>query len=222
MKELGNFYKPNEIKSLYDEVVPVYQAAFAGEPWLEVSKCVDYSSVQRCAGGFSSLPIGANCEMCGNCPIKTAYEQGELVSKFDMIAKTRPTAWYMEKGEVGATLFALAWLETPYRIAEERYPDVPAMSSWMMEKLGTEPIMWLDEVFADRVKKPRGNLQNFSGMCIGLARELQANKLVYRTIASQMIVAPTRDFGDQAIVYERNIEVPDRRDFVVINWGGQK
>lgn len=222
MKETGQFYKPNEIRALYEEVIPVYQNAFAGEPWFEVSKCVDGSSVQRCAGGFSSLSIGATCEMCGNCPLNSAYEKGELIDKFEMIANTRPTAWYMESGEMGATLFALAWVETPRRIAEERYPDVPEMASWIVEKLGATPIMWLDEVFADRIKKPRGNLQNFSEMCSGLAQQLQVNRLAYRTIASQMVVAPIRDFGGQARVYKRNIEVPDRRDFVVINVGGGK
>lgn len=222
MKETGQFYKPNEIRALYEEVVPVYQNAFAGEPWFEVSKCVDGSSMQRCAGGFSSLEIGATCEMCGDCPIRTAYEKGELVDKFELIANTRPTAWYMEKGDLGATLFALAWVETPCRIAEERYSDVPEMTQWMQKKLGTEPIMWLDEVFADRTRKPRGNLQNFSDMCSGLAQQLEINRIAYRTIASQMVIAPVRDFREQATVYKRNVEVPDRRDFVVINLGGQK
>lgn len=222
MKEIGNFYKPNEIKNLYEEVVPVYQNAFAGEPWFEVSKCVDSSSIQRCAGGFSSLAIGASCEMCGNCPVKSAYEKQELIDKFETIARTRHTAWYMEKGDVGATLFALAWVETPCRIAEERYPDVSEMAPWMMQTLGTDPMIWLDEVFADRTKKQKGNLQNFSEMCRGLAEQLQVDKLAYRTIASQMVAAPLRDFGNQATVFKRNLEVPDRRDFVIINMGGQK
>lgn len=177
MKELGKFYSTNEIKKFYEEVVPVYQKAFAGEPWFEVSKCVDSSSVQKCAGGFSSLAIGAACEMCGNYPIRTAYEKSELIDKFELIVNTRPTAWYMEKGDLGATLFALAWVGTPHKIAEERYSDVPEMASWMIEKLGTDPIMWLDEVFADRIKKPRGNLQNFSEMCSGLAQQLQVDKI---------------------------------------------
>ena len=168
------------------------------------------------------MAVGITCEMCGNCPLNSAYEKGELIDKFEMIANTRPTAWYMESGEMGATLFALAWVETPRKIAEERYPDVPDMTSWMVQKLGTDPIMWLDEVFADRIKKPRGNLQNFSEMCRGLARQLQVDRLAYRTIAAQMVIAPVRDFGEQARVYKRNIEVPDRRDFVVINLGGEK
>lgn len=222
MKELGSFYNPNEIRNFYKEVVPVYQNAFAGEPWFEVSKCVDETSIQRCAGGFSSLSIGDICELCGNCPIKPAYERDGLIDKFELIAKTRPTAWYMETGDKGATLFALAWVATPRKIAEERYPDVPEMAQWMVEKLGASPIMWLDEVFADRTKKPKGNLVNFSDMCSGLAQQLKADRIAYRTIASQMVAAPARDFGEKVNVYKRNIEVPDRRDFVVINLGGQK
>lgn len=222
MKELGSFYKPNEIRNFYEEVVPVYQKAFAGEPWFEVSKCADKFSIQRCAGGFSSLSVGAICELCGNCPIKPAYEKESLINKFELIAKTRSTAWYMEAGDRGTTLFAFAWIETPRKIAEERYSDVPEMTSWMIEKLGTAPIMWLDEVFADRTKKPKGNLQNFSYMCGGLAQQLQADRIAYRTIASQMIAAPIRDFGKRVSFYKRSIDVPDRRDFVVINLGVQK
>jgi hypothetical protein len=222
MKETGQFYKPPEIRNFYEEVVPVYQSAFAGEPWFEVSKCVDSSTIQRCAGGFSPLPIGAVCELCGSCPSRPAYEKDELIGKFELIARTRPTAWYMEKGNLGATLFALAWIKEPFSIAKERYPDVPEMKSWMVDKLGTTPLMWLDEVFADKTKKPKGNLRNFSDMCRGLARRLQMDTIAYRTITPQMVAAPVRDFGEQVTVYKRQLEVPDRRDFVVIDLGGNK
>lgn len=221
MTKEKNFYKPEEIKEFYDDVVPVYQTAFAGDPWFEVTKCADEASVKKCVGGFSNLSIGATCEICGNCITRFAYEREELVDKFESIAKTRPTVWYMEKDISGVTLLALAWSEIPCRIVRERYSDVPEMASWMAEKLGNAPIIWLDEVFANRTKKPQGNLQNFREMCTGLTKQLQLDTVAYRTIASQMIAAPARDFGEYATIYKRDSEVPDRRDFVVIDFKGK-
>jgi len=222
MIEQSNIYKGREIKQFYRDVVPAYQAAFAGEPWYEVSKCADSSEVQRCVGGLSRLPQGASCELCGMCITRAAYEKEELISKFNSISETRPTAWYMEKNEHGATLVALAWKATPKVIAEERYADVPEMASWMEGKFQGSEIMWLDEVFADRAKKPKGNLANFGNMCQSLAETLDADRIAYRTIAPQMVIAPVRNFNSSVDIYFRNEGVPDRRDFVIINLGGKR
>src|SRR3989338_7566912 len=166
MKE---FFKPEQAEFLYPEIVPVYQRAFAGEPWFEVSKCADESEIQKCIGGFSKLKTGETCELCGNCPIKEAYEKEELIEKFKNIAETRPTAWYLEGNEQGITLATLAWVKTPLEIAKERYPENPKMDEWMSENLGEQEIIWLDETFADKSKKPFGNMKNFREMSRGFA-----------------------------------------------------
>ncbi len=222
MTEVGNFYKPEEIKQLYSEIVPVYQMAFAGEPWFEVSKCVDALSIQRCVGGLSSLRLGQLCKLCGNYPIRTAYEKNELIANFEAFAKTRPTAWYLERNELGITLAAIAWSAKADTVADEKYSDVPEIKSWMISKLGTQSIAWLDEVFADRIKKPKSNLKNFGDMCIGLAEQLQVDTIAFRTINERMTAAAIRDFGSAASVFNRTTGVPDRRDFVIINLGGNK
>ena len=222
MKENGSFYKPEEIKQLYAEIVPVYQTAFSGEPWFEISKCADTLSIQRCVGGLSSLSLGQLCELCGNRPIRPAYEKEELIDRFETFTKTRPTAWYLEKNENGITLAAIAWIASSQVISNEKYRDVPEIEQWMMGKLGKNPIVWLDEVFADRIKKPKGNLKNFRTMCLGLAKQLGTDIIAFRTINDRMIAATVRDFGPAALVYKRIIDVPDRRDFVIINLGGVK
>lgn len=222
MKENESFYKPEEIKQLYSEIVPVYQTAFNGEPWFEVSKCADNLSVQRCVGGFSPIALGQLCELCGNYPTRTAYEKDNLISGFETFAKTRPTAWYLERNETGITLAAIAWTAIPETIADEKYSDVPEIKSWMISTLGTQPIMWLDEVFADRIKKPKGNLKNFKSMCIGLAKQLQVDIIAFRTINERMTTATLRDFGSAALIFNRIIDLPDRRDFVIINLGGER
>jgi hypothetical protein len=211
----NNFYTPEEVRPLYCEIVPAYQKAFTAPPWNEVSKCVDEQA--RCDGGLSSIAIGSLCNMCGLCPVRPAYEADELTERFDALGSSRPTAWYAEQNVLGFTMGAVAWRAQPSAIAIEKYADVPEMSDWIIDRLADEPVMWLDEVFANRQLKPKGNLQNFGKFVMGLAAMLDCENVAYRTIEPRMTAVPKRDFGDNAIVLTRKIDVPDRREFVMIN-----
>lgn len=211
----NNFYTPETVRPLYSEIVPAYQEAFAIPPWNEVSKCVDAQT--RCEGGLSATAIGRICTMCGLCPTKPAYEEDELTERFDTLGLSRPTAWYAEQNDLGLTMAAVAWKAFPADIATEKYADVPEMADWMVDRLGDEPVMWLDEVFANRKLKPRGNLQNFEKFVTGLATMLDCKDVAYRTIEPRMTTVPKRDFGDDASVLTRRIDIPDRRDFVTIS-----
>jgi hypothetical protein len=212
-----NFYRPEGVKPLYAEIVPAYQAAFAGEPWYEVSKCVDRELPQRCVGGLSSLAVGATCEVCDNKPTKPAYEKDELVARFEELASSRPTAWYTERSDAGLALAAVAWRAAPMVIAKEKYPDVPEMAEWLEATLGANDIVWLDEVFANKNLRGRGNLANFKSMVDGFAERLESPTIAYRTINPAMVRAATRDFGDDVMAFSKFTEVPDRRDFVLVN-----
>lgn len=210
-----NFYSPDEVKPLYDEIVLMYQAAFAGKPWNEVSKCIDLS--KRCVGGFTSLKVGQTCETCQDCPTQTAYEYVELVERFDILADTRPTEWYIEQENTSLTLAAIAWRAYPPQIIEERYKDVPEMSDWLSAKLAPEiSIVWLDEVFANKNIKPKGNLKNFGKFVVGLADILKVDFVAYRTIEPRMTAVATRDFKENVQIFKGNVDLPDRRDFVMI------
>lgn len=211
----GKFYTPEGVKPLYGQIVPTYQEAFADEPWYEVSKCAD--EIIRCEGGLSALQIGVTCSTCGNCPEKPAYEQQELESRFDALGSSRPASWYVEQNEAGITLAAVAWSATAETIFSEKYADTPEMSEWLKGAVGRDQIMWLDEVFANRKLRPNGNLRKFGEMVVGLASRLNSTVVAYRTIAPQMTKAPVNAFGNLATVAARKIEVPDRRDFVVID-----
>lgn len=213
----GKFYTPDEAKALYDEIVPAYQAAFASNPWYEVSKCPDIAI--QCEGGLSPLQQGTLCSTCGLCPTKQAYPANEVTARFDEFATTRPTSWYVERGDSGTTLAAVAWSASPETIATEKYSDVPEMKDWLKDNLGNREIIWLDEVFANRNIKTKGNLRNFGQMVIGFSEILGLTRVGYRTIAPQMLIAPQRDFNAMTNIRKRVIEVPDRRDFVTINLG---
>jgi hypothetical protein len=210
----SNFHSLEAVKPLYDEIVPAYQSAFAGEPWYEVSKCAD--KFQRCLGGLSALAVGQSCELCNASPSRSAYEPAELIERFERLAASRPTAWYTERAEDGLTLAAIAWQSPALTIAEEKYADVPEMAEWMSEQVGKEPIVWLDEVFANRALKISGNLRNFGAMNRGFMERLGSNTLAFRTINERMVAATKRDFASQSSVFEGRVMVPDRREFVVI------
>ncbi len=211
----NNFYTPEAVRPLYGEIVPAYREAFAGPPWNEVSKCVDEQV--RCEGGLSAAAIGKICNMCGLCPTKPAYEADELAERFDTLGLSRPTAWYAEQNNLGLTMAAVAWKALPSDIATEKYAYVPEMADWIVDRLGDEPVMWLDEVFANRRLKSRGNLQNFGSFVTGLASMLDCSDVAYRTIEPRMTTVPKRDFGNDAVVLNRGVDVPDRRDFVTIS-----
>jgi len=182
-----SFYNPEEVRSEYDRIIPVYQTAFAGSPWNERSKCPD--PYERCVGGLSQLAIGQQCDICELCPSRPAYEPSALAERFDELATSRPTQWYLEESEKGLTMAAIAWRATSAQIAREKYPDVPVMKDWLQEKLGDKSVVWLDEVFADHQLKPSGNLANFATICQGFSERLGETTIAYRTISPQMIRA---------------------------------
>lgn len=219
MKE-SNFYTPESVKPLYPELAAVYQSAFASEPWREVSRCAD--RLQRCLNGLSAVAVGATCVVCSENPTEPAYVPTKVIKQFEAVGATRPVAWYAEQNERGVTLAALAWRAQPQQIAQEKYNTMPEMTAWMTATLPQEPIMWLDEVFADKAKRPQGNLRNFGQFVTGLATRLAVNTVAYRTIEPRMTQVPQRDFGQDATIYTRQTEVPDWRDFVVINVNREK
>ncbi|RYX78627.1 hypothetical protein EON76_02790 [bacterium] len=211
----NNFYTPEEVRPLYSEIIPAYQEAFAVPPWNEVSKCADRQT--RCESGLSAVAIGSLCSTCGLYPTQPAYEADELTSRFDTLGLSRPTAWYAEQNELGLTMAAVAWKASPSTIATEKYADASEeMSEWIADTIGAEPIMWLDEVFANRQLKSTGNLQNFGKFVTGMAAMLNCENVAYRTKEPRMVAVPKRDFGDAAVVLKRKIDLPDGRDFVMI------
>lgn len=212
---MNNFYTPQDVRPYYDDIIPAYQAAFAGEPWFEVSKCADTKI--RCAGGFSKIAVGQTCTICKLSPTAPAYESDELADRFETIAATKPTSWYLEQNQEGLSLAAIAWQAPASTIASEKYADMPAMGQWLSDQLGNKPIAWLDEVFANRTIKTKGNLRRFGEMCLGFMERLNVDTLAYRTVNPRMVAAARRDFGALATDYIRDRTVPDRRDFVVIN-----
>jgi len=220
MSEL-NFYSPEEVKPLYGEIVPVYQEAFKIEPWNSATKCVDAQSPVRCKDGYSPLETGELCVTCEACPIRPAFEYDELASTFDTLAESRPTTWYLERSGGKLAVAMLAWKAVSETITAEKYDKVPEMKDWVQGKVGGKPIGWLDEVFANRLVRSEGNLDNFVEACTGMATRLDIVRLAFRTINPKMLSVAER-FGERTQIFEPKTGAPDWRSFVVIDVEGVK
>ena len=81
-------------------------------------------------------------------------------------------------------------------------------------------VVWLDEVFANKRIRPDRNLDNFVAMTRAFMKELDVPRLAYRTINPQMLSVAER-FGSNASIFNREKDLPDRRDFVIITEGRQ-
>lgn len=221
MNTIGTFYRPEEMD--YASVVPAYQAAFAEEPWNEVSKCMDVRVPQRCPGGLSSVEVGANCFSCNQSPDQPAYESNELIARFTELGESRPTLWYVETVEARVALAAVCWLSDAKRLAQEKYQDVPAMEPWLGAIFGERPFVYLDEIFRDKTVRPAGNLANFGTMVAGFWRALQNDTLAYRSKNSNLLAKTERTFGSAAtIARAERQEAPDwrERSFAIVCVGG--
>lgn len=216
---IGTFYVPQDISTNYEELAEVYKRAFAGDPWREVSKCVG-SNQEECPSGFSTTAIGELCLRCLQCPSEAAYSVEQLVDKFSTLGSFKDAAWYVEETNGEISMAAFAWLTDSIGLATEKYTDVRTMDSWILETMGTSPFIWLDEVFADKDRKPTNNLSNFGAMLDGFRTMLGEDLVAYRTITPQMISAGRR-LG--ATVFDHtNKDVPDRRTFVIASRQGGK
>lgn len=221
------FMTPSDVKPEYNQITVAYQNAYKVPPWKEASKCVD--SQNQCIGGFSSLEVGELCKQCGNCTERPAHETTELIRRFENVAATRSAMWYIEKNVDEVVLAAFAWVANASTIAQDKYYDVSKMNNWLEDKLGSQQIMWLDEVFANKSIRSEDNLQKFGNFVLGLVEKLGCSTVAYRTIEPRMTTATNNNFGTKATFYSGDYQgelnsritykekVPDRRDFVIIN-----
>lgn len=194
-------------------LVPVYQKAFAGEPWFEVSKCA-------CARGFSAQRVGERCIECGQKLSEEAYPPRELLQSLEKrIAENQPSAVYVEAAPEGGApiLGAISFRAAPQEIYRRKYAgrENPRVQG-VLERAGKE-IAWLDEIFADRLQRSSGNLWNFEKMCLAIGKG--ASALAFRTINPRLAQKAWGVFGScsTAYVFEDPGTIQGSSSLVVIN-----
>lgn len=226
----GRLYDPceQELKDLYPQIAEKYATAFAEDPdWKERSKCPAMGPV-ACAGGLSAVRVGEDCGTCGLRPTEAAYPPEPLTEGFKRRAEVNYAAWYVETFGGQVAMAALAWRGKVRQIVAEKYGDVPEMAEWLTTTLGgeDESIIWLDEVFSDKNVRESGNLDNFVQMCRQFDQTLgmvfkdggltTLGRIAYRTKKAAMLKVAER-FPGAKIFKASEGEVPDRRDFVLID-----
>ncbi len=209
---MEKFYSSTDIRPFYNELAETYRSAFAGPPWFERGKCVDPAS--RCASGFSATGPGLTCGTCSEQVVDPAYSTTYLTELFASY-ESKNSSWYTEQFSGRIALAAVAYATTPDTIAENKYSD-DTMQDWIETNI-VSPIIWLDEVFADLQARPRGNLRNFGSFVCGMMAQLDVPTLAFRTINPAMLRASERDFGKNATILKRKLDVPDWRDFAIID-----
>jgi hypothetical protein len=209
MKNLNGFYETKEVD--LERIAPVYQSAFADDPWFEVSKCPSEKLEDCCPNGFSRCPVGETCPK-GYLVREVAYPTAELVKNFE---KYQDGLWYIEFVDKDLALAALAWRANAKEIFAKKYQNNPNMQQWLSAKIPGE-VVWLDEVFRDKSVRPRKNLANFETMVNGYMEKFDTELLAYRTISPAMLKKPQTVFPDKSTIFNRKVDLPDWRDFVII------
>jgi hypothetical protein len=173
----------------------VYKAAFAGEPWYEVSRC----AADSCSVGFCPDSPGTPCVACGS-ELVQAYKADELVATWRKMITEEDAM--MEVGYLGDSpvRVTLARPTNPSELFERKYADVPAMKNWTEENLDQE-LVWIEDTFADRNKQPRGNLKDRGRTLGSIALRYGGLAIVTRTLAPQIIAATLRDIPDSTSLF---------------------
>lgn len=199
-----------------ERVGRVYQSAFAGPPWFEVSKCASPTAAETCEGGFSPQKVGELCLKCGLIVAEQAYPMEELTKSITERLQYPGATIYEEFNDSDELLVAaIFWEASTEFLGQEKYADVPAMQDWLMGNLPSRPVIWLDEIFADRDKRPKGNLWNFANLVDSVFAGSTCDLMAFRTINEGLLAKTMSVFGDRSKVLAPG-QVPDRRSFVTI------
>jgi hypothetical protein len=201
------------------QLASIYQTAFAGEPWHEVSACAAPAQFEKpCPGGRSPQEIGETCPRCGEILRAPAFSEERLTAGWISHFNAHASRFYVERLPDGScVLGALAWKASAEALAKRCYSAVEEeeMREWLADRLPGE-FVWLEDIFADLAARPAGNLWNFRTMISQLLFELKGTVLAFRSINEGLIQKTITLFDPWAERLVALEDVPDRRDLVVV------
>lgn len=183
----------------------MYQKAFAGFPWFEVTQCPQSPS------GFSAQNIGEWCQ-CAGCvqngtPTrldKPAYPIEELYRSLTARVSDPNSTVYIERTTDGRAVLGAIFKSASESEVVAKYTtrSDPAL----IAQLVPERVVWLDEIFADLDARPNGNLKNLEAIIRQSAQYLGSDTVAFRTINKNLINKITNIYGGRAQI----VWVPDR------------
>jgi hypothetical protein len=202
-------------------LVPIYQVAFAGEPWREVSACAAPSQFEEvCPGGRSPQGIGETCARCGEVLCAPAFSGKRLTADWTSHFDEHDSRFYLERLEDDScVLAALAWKANAKALADRCYSAAGEreMRAWLIDRVPGE-FVWLEDIFANLALRPTGNLWNYREMISQFLSEFESSVFAFRSINERLIEKTVALFGSQAERLVAGEDVPDRRNFVLVRF----
>lgn len=191
-------------KLLLRELVPVYQKAFAGLPWYEVSQCSQSPS------GFSAQRVGELCQ-CPRCiesgaPTRLtteAYPADQLYESLLSRSAGPDSVVYVECLPDGRPVLGAILCPMSEESVIDKYAG-RVDETWLRTML-PEKVLWLSEIFADLDARASGNLGNLQEVIAKSAENANTDTVAFRTINERLSGKIKSIYRDRATI----LSVPD-------------
>lgn len=185
------------------ELVPIYQSAFAGPLWGEVTVCEAPEGFEdACLRRRSEDLINARCSKCGEILRRPCHSPAAIRERWVNRFREAESRLYLERLEDGTCLLAaLAWHGTPAAVAAASFSN-PAeihLHDWLDQKLPKE-FVWLEEIFAHQALRNEKNLWNYEEMVRDLLQELDSRDFIFRTKNPALIKKTEKTFPAETSV----------------------
>ncbi len=193
---------------------------------------------------LTPMTPGSHCPHCELDVVEDAYPWPELIPDLNAILRGRIEAPNPKDGRQpddrspgairvvererilyrehsrrrGLLLGAMFWRTTVEELIDKKYHDKPAEVHEIIREVtpADTPILYLDEIFADRSKRARKNLWNFREMCRAAAQLTDTDVVVFRTISTQL-KNKTQNVFPKAESRCPGKELLDERHYIVIH-----
>jgi hypothetical protein len=208
----------DDVAECIAELVPIYQSAFAGPLWGEVTICeAPEGFAGACVRRRSEDPINATCKKCDETLRRPCHPPAEVRERWIDRFREGESRLYLERLEDGTCLLAaLAWNGTPATVAAASFsnPEEVHLHDWLAQELPGE-FVWLEEIFAHQVLRKEGNLWNYEEMVRELLQELDSRDFVFRSKNQALINKTKKLFPAETSV----LPAPgDEREIVIVRF----
>jgi hypothetical protein len=177
------------------DLAEAYKIAFAGDPWYEVSKCVDLT----CGAGLSGRSVSDCCPECKGV-LEEAYDTEELISSWQSMATTENALFEVAFLDGRPQRATIARPTNPAELFERKYATVSGMKPWLAQKL-PEAFVWIEDTFANRNQQASGNLRERGATLGRVAQYFSSMEIVTRTLSPAIVAATLRDMWPTTVVY---------------------
>jgi hypothetical protein len=165
-----------------------------------------------------------------------AYETPQLIENWETIVSEDNGIIEVSFADGFAQRATIARPTYANELFERKYQTVPVMKDWLKSRFGNEPIVWIEDTFANRERVPTGNLSRRGETLERVAGFYGGMRIATRTLSPAIVAATFRDKKASTTGYVglENVgaaimsnamnnpgydlpSVPDKRTLLVIN-----